>query len=146
MDLTKFPPVMANANIDLASTASGKFSPGDWERILDRAQAQWLENQRSMDEATAWQTVVRDFHVQRYWGFRPNYRAPRAAKKKTNLGFQLIWLMFGSFTVMKVAVLWFGQIYSRSDESVDKWAFFAVLTFVIGNILWFLWRNRNYQD
>jgi hypothetical protein len=45
-----------------------------------------------------------------------------------------------------VAVLWFGQIYSRSDEASDKWIFFIVLAFVVGNICFFLWRNRHYQD
>ncbi len=138
--------IMANARVDLASTTGGNFSPDDWEKILERARTQLLEKSRSADETTAWQQVVRDFHASRYWGFNPNYRKPKADPKKKNLGFQFIWLMFGSLTIMKVAVLWFGQIYSRSDESYDKWMFFIVLTLVIGNILYFLWRNRNHQD
>jgi hypothetical protein len=138
--------IMANANIDLASTIEGRFSPGDWEKILDRARTLLLEKSGSMDESAAWKAVIRDFHRERYWGFQPNYRAPKPQKKKRNLGFQFIWLLFGSLTIMKVAVLWFGQIYSRSDEAYDKWMFFVVLALIIGNILYFLWRNRHHED
>ncbi|MGZ6479082.1 MAG: hypothetical protein ACXWQE_07260 [Bdellovibrionales bacterium] len=140
------PKIMANANVDLTSTVGGKFSPSDWEKILERARTQLHEKAKTSDELAAWQAVIRDFHASRYWGFIPNYREPKSSRKPKNLGMQFIWLTFGSLTIMKVAVLWFGQIYSRSDEAFDKWMFFIVLALIIGNILFFLWRNRNHQD
>ena len=139
------PDIMINAREDMASTVNGKFSPEDWERILELAKTQLLTARREFDEVVAWQAVVRDFHAKGYWGFVPNYRPPKIIKPK-NLGYQFIWLLFGSLTIMKVAILWFGQVYSRSDEARDKWTFFAVLALVFGNILLFLWRNRNYKD
>src|ERR1017187_8151098 len=111
MPNTAYPTVMANAAEDLTATIEGRFSPDDWEKILKRAQA-------AVEAGTAWPDVIRDFHQTRYWGFVPNYRG-RKVKKSKNLGFQFIWMTFASLTIMKVAVLWFGQIYSRSDDPSD---------------------------
>jgi hypothetical protein len=136
---------MENAQEDLAATVEGRFSPEDWEKILDLAEAKWrntLAQQPVPGEAAAWHDVVRDFHKDRYWGMRANYRPP----KRRHLGYQFIWFTFSSLTIMKVAILWFGQIYSRSDEAKDLWMFVLVLAIVIGNVVFFLWRNRHHTD
>jgi hypothetical protein len=145
MEMSNLPKIMTNANIDLAATSGGKFSPENWERILARAHAQLLENKRTLEETEAWQAVVRDFHVNGNWGFPSNYRAP-AKPRKANLGFQLIWLMFASLTIVKVAIPWLGNIYTNSGTVGSKIFFFGALALVVGNIVWFLWRNRGYQD
>jgi hypothetical protein len=141
MTATSRPTLMDNAKEDLAGTVEGKFSPEDWEKILGKAQ-----NLLGTGGLEAWREVIRDFHRNRYWGFVPNYREPRKKEVSKNLGFQFIWMTFGSLTIFKVAVLWFGQIYSRSDDPLDKWLFFGCLALVLGNIAFFLWRNRNHVD
>jgi len=138
MPSTAYPIVMTNAAEDLTATIEGRFSPDDWEKILKRARA-------TLDDGRTWPDVIRDFHQTRYWGFVPNYRRPKIKKPK-NLGMQFIWMTFASLTIMKVAVLWFGQIYSRSDDPSDKWIFFAVLSLIVGNIVFFLWRSRHHVD
>jgi hypothetical protein len=140
--MSSYPSLMANAREDLAATIDGRFSPEDWEKILHKAKAQLEAGGGNL---AAWQNVIRDFHREKYWGFVANYR-PAKTKRKKNLGFQLIWLTFNSLTTMKVAVLWFGQIYSRSDEPTDKWIFLGVIALALGNILFFLWSNRHYED
>lgn len=143
MEFSNLPKIMTNANIDLAATSGGKFSPDNWERILTRAHAQLLENQKTLEEPEAWEAVVRDFHVNKNWGFQSNYKAQ---PKKANLGFQLIWLTFASLTIVKVAIPWLGNIYTYQGTIGSKILFFGALALVVGNIIWFLWRNRNYQD
>lgn len=139
---------MANAKIDLAATIRGHFSPQDWAEIFKRAQQMWVENLAKapgVSDTEAWHDVIRDFHLTHYWGYSADYR-PIKVKKPKSLGVQLIWIAFNSFTIMKVAVLWFGQIYSRSDEPADKWIFLGVIFLIISNIVYFLWSNRGYQD
>src|SRR5438876_507757 len=112
------PTVMKNARVDLGATVEGQFSPEDWTAILARAESEWhaqLSRSPEKGELEAWHEVMRDFRRQNNWGFRANYRPPRIPKKK-NLGVTFIWMSFNTLTTMKVGVLWFGQIYSRSDE------------------------------
>ncbi len=141
------PEIMRHASVDLCATVDGHFSPQDWDQILKRAETQWRERLRlgGWGELEAWQDVVREFHSQRYWGFRPNYRPPKV-KKERNLGITMLMMVFNSMLTIKLAVLWFGQIYSRSDEPFDKWIFFATLVLAVGNYGYFLWRYRAYQD
>ena len=140
--------IMKNAYEDLSATVEGRFSPEDWASILTKAEHRLTElelEKSGWSESERWHEVMREFRRERYWGYRPTYRAPRI-KKKSNLGYSFIWITFNTLTTMKVAVLWFGQIYSRSDEPKDKWIFFLLLIFCVGNFVFFLWRNRNHVD
>lgn len=147
------PEVMRNFQEDLGATVEGRFSPEDWEHIRLRAEGEWrryLAAEVSAEsqvgaEQRAWHKVVRDFHQSRYWGFNPNYRPPKV-KRKRNLGLTLIWMTFTSMVAIKVVILWFGQIYARSDEPIDKWIFFVLLFLALANYGYFLWRYRDYKD
>ncbi len=141
------PEILKNAHIDLAPNADGQFSSTDWSRILNEADKRWqdirLEQPGADDKA--WHEVVRQFHRDAYFGFAPIFR-DKKSKRPRNLGFSLIFLMFNSMVGLKVAVLWFGQKYSNGDNPTDKWIFFAVLTVVVLNYGFFLWRNRRAED
>lgn len=134
-----------NARVDLGATVEGRFSPEDWEKIFGLAEDKWRAHSSRQDETEAWKEVVRDFHVSRYWGFTPNYR-PKKERKPISLGIQFIWIAFNSFTITEMAITWLGDIYTRSDEPKDAWIFYSVLLLLVGNIVFFLWRNRAYTD
>ncbi len=139
---------MKNAAVDLTSTINGRFAPADWQQILERAEQKFQYNLQAAPEAgdvAAWQEVVRDFYLDHYWGFKPGYRAPKIAKPR-NLGVQFIWMAFNALCSIKVVVLWFGQIYSRSDEPFDKWIFLGLIFLVVSNFVFFLWRNHAHPD
>lgn len=137
--------LMSNAKDDLTASVSGRFSPDDWEKILELAKVKWAQYRRTMEAVPAWQEVVREFRFSGYWGFKPDYRET-GVKKKRNLGYQLAWMTFQSMVLTKVAVLWFGQNYSNDDESFDKWIFFLVLFLIPANAAFFVWRNRHHKD
>lgn len=142
------PPILRHAQMDLTATVEGQFSPEDWERILDRAEKEigvYLDEHPGASELVAWQETIRAFHHSHFWGFRADYR-PKKIKAPPNLGIRLIWMAFNTLTTMKVAVLWFGQIYSRSDEAQDKWIFFILLVLIVGNFAFFLWRHQSHPD
>ena len=142
------PEIMKNAQTDLTATINGRFSPSDWSEILATAERLWrnqVEASPTAGELMAWQEVVRDFHARKYWGFQPNYQAPKVRKPR-NLGLQFIWIMFNAMVLTKVGILWFGQVYSRSDEPKDMLVFYGLIVFSLGNIAYFLWRNHAHPD
>jgi hypothetical protein len=137
---------MKDAQTDLAGNISGRFSPEDWARILTRASAS-LEAQihSGKPENEAWGDVIREFHRERYWGFQPSYRPPKV-KKEPDLAIGLIVFLFISFTLVKMAVVWTGQLYTFSDEEADTRKFYAALILVAANVVFFLWRFRRHKD
>ena len=145
--MNEFPKIMENARIDLGGNFSGEFSPEDWQKILAQAEARWNALKlESTSEQEAWQSVVREFHTQGRWGFRPNYVAPKAKAKEMSLGVRLVIMTFISFTITEIAVVWLGQIYTFSDEPRDKWLFLLAVALVMANVVYFLWRTRKHQD
>lgn len=147
------PDVMREAEIDLGGTVRGRFSPSDWSEILRRAEISYrkecdcLRERGPGHELAAWQNVVRDFHQNSYWGFVADYQPPKPEKKKSNnLGLPFIWMVFNAMVVSKVAILWFGQLYSRSEDALYKWIFFALMIAFLGNFAFFLWRHRHYPE
>ncbi|MBX3022223.1 MAG: hypothetical protein KF799_11165 [Bdellovibrionales bacterium] len=145
--LKQFPEIMRHAHQDLGATVSGRFSPEDWQKILERAEAKWraaLETAEAGEsDLTAWQAVIRDFHRERYWGYQPNYQPPKA---KGNLGTSFIWVGFITFTLVNMSLAWLGQRYTTSDEPRDGYIFFAVLAFWLIAFAAFLWRQRKHRD
>lgn len=138
--------VMKDAEIDLAGNISGRFSPENWKAILERAKATLEAQVRSgKPEGEAWTEVIREFHRDHYWGFEPNYHAPKL-KKKPNLGLGLIFILATSFTLVKIAIVWLGQIYTFSDEENDGRIFYVALVIVLANFAFFLWRFRRHTD
>lgn len=149
MELVKARPlVMKHAKEDLAGNVSGRFSPKDWQSILNYAEEQWHKEQLRLagDEMKAWHSVVRDFHRQSYWGFVPDYRPPRRKSEKRNLGIAFIWMAFQTFVITKIAVVWLGQTYSRTQDALDGWLFYSVIAVVLANFGFFLWRHRHHRD
>jgi hypothetical protein len=139
--------LMKNAKDDLTASISGRFSPGDWEKILELAKIQLAQRRREQDGLEAWKETIRDFHRSAYWGFKPDYRPSRVAKKKNRgIAMGLVWMTFQSMVLTKVAVLWLGQNYSNGDDSLDKWLFFILLLLIPANGIFFIWRNRHYRD
>lgn len=138
--------VMSDAETDLTGNISGRFSPEDWSEILKRAGAS-LEAQvrQGKAESEAWREVIREFHREHYWGFQPNYRPPKVKKEK-DLGVSLIIFLFISFTLVKMSVVWLGQIYTFSDEESDTRMFYLALAIVLANVAYFLWRHRRHTD
>jgi len=151
--LNEFPKIMRQAREDLCATVSGRFSPQDWESILTLAQqkllAQFADPAPSRDEELrVWQAVILDFNRNSYWGFEPNYKEPKKPKagRTDNLGVRFIVFTFLSFTLTLMAVVWTGQIYTTSDEALDAYIFFFVLSLVVANFAFLLWKTRNYRD
>jgi|GEM_PF-5413435 len=145
--LNEFPKVMDEARVDLAGNVAGKFSPDDWQRILTEAKTRLAQHQAAgNDETSAWRNVILDFHREKYWGFVPDWRPPLKKKNESNLGVRFIWMTFSAFIVTKIAVVWLGQIYTRSDDPIDAYLFFASIALVIFNFGFFLWSTRKYKD
>lgn len=147
--LNEFPEIMGHAREDLGGNVGGKFSPENWDRILNEARERFLRHRALVNnDLAAWTEVVREFHRERYWGYSPNWRPPPKDKKKkqTNMGVSFIWMTFTAFIVTKISVVWLGQIYTRSDDPVDKWLFFGAIALTIANFAYFLWRSRHHKD
>ncbi len=137
-ELNEFPEIMGHAQEDLAGNIHGQFSPEDWALILARAAAQ-LKAAGRQDHA-AWVEVIRDFHRENYWGFSPDYKKPKIKRDDENLGVRLIWYTFRSLTLTKIAVVWFGALYTQSDEPIYKWLFIGAIALSLTNYGIFLWR------
>lgn len=145
--LNEFPKIMDEARVDLAGNVAGKFSPDDWQRILTEAKIRLNQHQAAgEDEISAWRNVILDFRREKYWGFVPDWRPPPKQKNESNLGVRFIWMTFSAFIVTKIAVVWLGQIYTRSDDPIDAYLFFASIALVIFNFGFFLWSTRKYKD
>lgn len=139
--------VMRDAETDLTGNISGRFSPEDWAEILKKAGSGLQTRvQEGKSETEAWSEVIREFHREHYWGFHPNYRPPKVKKKKKDLGVSLILFLFVSFTLVKMSVVWLGQIYTFSDEESDTRMFYLALAVVLANVGFFLWRHRRHTD
>lgn len=137
--------VMANAREDIAGNIAGQFSPEDWEKIIARADAQLRASVKTPGEA--WVDVIRDFHRNKYWGFVPNYSKPKVHKAEENLGVRFIWYSFRSFLLTKVAVVWFGALYSTYGDPFYKYCFFGAIAFMLCNYGFFLFRyGRKHND
>jgi hypothetical protein len=142
-----FPEIMHNAREDLTATIEGNFSPHDWHEILKTARVS-LETQlaKGHSELESWKEVIRQFHKEKYWGHTPDYVKPKRQRKPMSLGMKFIIMTVNSMVFFKVLVLWFGQVYSRSENLWDKWIFFLIMIAVIFNYAIFLWRHRNHVD
>jgi hypothetical protein len=135
---SEIPSVLANASEDLAGNISGRFSPEDWDQILVRAKDQLRCSSKPLPEA--WVDVIRDFHREKYWGFVPNYKVPKLKREDENLGLRFIWYSFRSFLLTKMAVVWFGALYSTYGDPFYKWMFFGAIAFMLSNYGLFLYR------
>lgn len=141
------PEIMSNAREDLTATIEGNFSPQDWHQILKRAHSSFESGVKAgASEQKSWESVIRQFHQDHYWGFVPDYVPPKKKRPPLNLGMKLIIMTLNAMLTFKVLVLWYGQIYSRSDEPLDKWIFFLILFGVVINYGVFLWRHRDHVD
>lgn len=136
-----YPPIMANAREDLAGNIQGQFSPEDWDKILERALIS-LRNS-AKEEREAWMDVIREFHRERYWGFHPDYVAPKTKKEEQNLGPRFIWYICRSFLITKVVVLYFGARWSADyDDPINGILFFGAIIFMVANYGLFIWKYR----
>jgi hypothetical protein len=135
--MNDFPAEKRDAQTDLAGNVAGRFSPEDWERILEIA--------RQKLETRSWPDVVREFHRENYWGFRPDWRPP-AVPYKFNLGYGMLWMTFSTFVLTLMALAWLGQNYATSGQAKDGYLFCAALALALLNFVYFLWRSRGYRD
>lgn len=136
--------VMVNAREDLAGNIAGDFSPADWAVILERARDLLARAGQRPEEA--WPDVIRTFHRERYWGFRPDYRAPRVKQEEQNLGKRFIWYVSRSFLITKVAVLYFGARWTAGYDPINGYLFFGAMIFMVSNYGYFLWKFRDRDD
>jgi hypothetical protein len=139
-----WPPIMANAQEDLAGNVSGQFSPEDWDKI--RARAAELLRHSSKPPQEAWVDVILAFQREKYWGFVPNYKKPKIRPEDKNLGVQFIWYCCRSFLITKVIVLYAGARFSLGHEPIWGWIFFAAVAFMVISYSRFLWKHRNRKD
>src|SRR4051812_22560156 len=131
VSMNEFPEIMRHAHVDLLSNVSGRFSPEDWQKILQVAREKLDERAaQTGDPIEAWRSVILDFNRNQYWGFYPDYAPGKDLTRKRNYGLEFLALAFLAFTVTKVALAWLGQIYTRSDEPVDAYIFFAAIALI----------------
>jgi hypothetical protein len=136
----EFPEIMREARVDLAGNVSGQFSPADWDRILSRAREQFEASK--LPPLEAWTEVVRDFHRQHFWGFKPDF-VPQKNRDEENLGVRMVIYSARSFLLTKVAVVWFGALWAVYDEPLYAYAFFGTIILMVGAYGWFLYRYGN---
>lgn len=144
--MNNFPEIMSHAKEDLGGNVSGDFSPHDWHQILIKAEALLAQRSEGLNgnAIEVWHSVIRDFHANHYWGFLPNYRPAPAPKKPGNLGVSFIWMAFQTFVITKIAVVWIGQTYARSQDPNDFWLLCTVIALVVSNFAYFLWKHRKH--
>lgn len=135
---------MMNAREDLAGNLSGDFSPADWTLILERAAGELARSSKPENEA--WHDVIRDFHRQKYWGYKPNYVKPKVKPEERNLGTRFIWYVSRSFLITKVAVLYFGARWTAGYDPINGYLFFGAMIFMLCSYGHFLWSHRNRDD
>jgi hypothetical protein len=128
--------LMANAQEDLAGNISGQFSPADWEKILARAEER-------LAQTGDWCEVVREFHREKYWGFVPNFKRPKSKREDEALGVRFILYCARSFLLTKVAVLWFGALWTVYGDPLYAWGFFGSMAFMIFAYGSFLYKYAN---
>lgn len=138
--MNEFPEIMRDARVDLAGNVGGQFSPQDWESILTRAKGQ-LESSK-LPENEAWAEVIRDFHRDNYWGFIPNYVAPKVKTnvEDENLGVRMLLYSARSFLLTKVAIVWFGALWTYTGEDFYKYCFFGAIVFMLASYGVFLYK------
>lgn len=146
--LDEFPEIMAQAREDLCGNVSGRFSPSDWALIRIEARSRLAAKiALGADVSDAWLSVIREFHKERFWGFSPNWQPSTKLKAKSaNLAFSFVWMIFSTFVITLMAVVWLGQIYTISNEPKDAYLFFASIALALGNFGYFLWQSRHYVD
>ncbi len=146
--MNEFPSVMHEAKTDLGSHAHGDFSPTSWANILCEAERRLrLKSKAGFSEQDAWAEVVREFHREDYWGHRADWIKPKPIKNgNTGFGVNAVLLTLTTFVFGLMAVVWLGQLFTISDEPLDAYKFYLAVIVVVANILFFLWRSRNYQD
>lgn len=146
--LSEFPEIMAQAREDLCGNMTGRFSPENWDMILREAHLRLRKSLAAGNQGReAWQNVIREFHQESFWGFSPNWRPPAQQKpKKRNLGFSFVWMIFSTFVITLMAVVWLGQIYTITGDPKDAYFFFASIVLVLFNFGYFLWQSRHYVD
>lgn len=138
---------MANAREDLAGNVAGEFSPDDWSAILGRAADQLRASAKP--EALAWPDVIRSFHRERYWGYRPNFRhqsPPRPKPHQKNLGLSFIYYVGRSFLLTKAVVLYSGARWTAGYGSMWGGIFFGAIAFMLisyGRFVWIHGRGRD---
>lgn len=139
------PEIMKHAHEDLMGNVSGRFSPEDWGLILDRASEHLAAFQRSgLSEQEAWKEVIRQFHREHYWGFQPDYIAPRP--RDNNMGIRFILMTVLTFIFSLIAVVWLGQAYTASLEFEDGRNLVLAIALILGNFGLFLWYHRQHKD
>ena len=139
--MNEFPEIMREARVDLAGNVSGQFSPEDWEQILARARGQFEASSRP--PAEAWAEVMRDFHREHYWGFKPNFIPPKKVRDRDeeNLGVRMLLYGFRSFLLTKIAIVYFGAMWTvYDDEPFYKYGFFGAITFMLCAYGYFLYK------
>ena len=139
---------MKHAREDLGANVFGKFSPEDWDAILSEANRRldgYLAHEPPVTPELAWRRVMVEFGKENHWGFSPTYRRPRV-KRTPNLGLRLIWMVFITFTGVKIGLAWLGQKWTRSGEAGDKYLFLSVIALTLANTALFLWRSRHHRD
>ena len=139
------PKIMRRAREDLMGNASGDFSPEDWALVLQLANERLAAFQGAgLSEDSAWAEVIREFHRERYWGYRPDYKAPRV--RDSNMGIRFILMTGLTFIFSIIAVVWLGQIYTSSGEFEDGRNLVVAIVLILCNFGFFLWYHRQHED
>ncbi len=84
--------------------------------------------------------MVRAFHREKYWGYVPNYKKPKVKREDESLGVRFILYSARSFLLTKVAVLWFGALWTVYGDTIYAVGFFGAMAFMLVAYGTFLYR------
>lgn len=140
--------VIQDIRTDLTASVEGEFSSEDWGRIVELAhqKLRTAVAQSDIEPQVAWQNVVRDFYQSKFWGFKPGPRE-RRVRPAMNLGVKFVLLGLNTMITFKIAVIWFGQKYTNSeDDPWALWIFVGVILLVLCNYGYFLYSATRSQS
>jgi hypothetical protein len=146
--------IMSHAVTDLTENARVRFTSRQVESIVHEARRRLIElilrdglNQGEEVRA-AWQHLVTEFHLKRYWGFadtppEDDSLPPMIDTTEPNAGRAFFRQLVLSMIVIKSLLLYFGGYYASFPGQGYGWGLAAVCAFAVGSMLYLAWRYRD---
>jgi hypothetical protein len=145
--------VMADAVTDLTENVRVRFSAAQVETMIAEARRRLVELivrdglNRPEEIRAAWQHLVTEFHLKRYWGFAETPPEEDSVtmidSAQPNAGRAFFRQLVLSMVVVKSLLLYFGAYYSSFPGQGYGWGLAAICALAVGSMLYLAWRYRD---
>lgn len=91
----------------------------------------------------SWNSVVSDFHRNRYWNFHPTFeKRPQVMTEEKRIFWEMfpyVWAVIQSAIVLKTAVYYFGIRSSNDPTAENHLGLYLALATSAGTLIYFAW-------